>query len=64
MRSKVKSVSFGGKTWKNIPVVFEIDSINSRNNSLADGLIGQELLLDFNITYNLKEQVIYFEHRL
>jgi hypothetical protein len=64
MRGKVRSVSFGGKTWKNIPVVFEIDPINSRDNSIADGLIGQELLLDFNITYNLKEQVIYFEHRL
>jgi predicted aspartyl protease len=63
IRSKVKLVEFGGKKWKNIPVMFEVDPINKRENSLADGLIGQRLLLDFNIIYNLKKRLIYLENR-
>ncbi|NER10415.1 retropepsin-like aspartic protease [Muriicola jejuensis] len=61
--SKVKSVSFGGNKWRNVPVMFEVDPINKRDNSLADGLIGQRLLLDFNIIYNLDKRVVYFEKR-
>ena len=61
IRSKVKTVSFGGKKWRNIPVMLEVDPINIRKNSLADGLIGQRLLLDFNIIYDLKKKLVYFE---
>ena len=63
IRSKVSEVIFGGKKWKNIPVTFEVDPINARENSLADGLIGQRLLLDFNITYNLIKRLVYLEKR-
>jgi predicted aspartyl protease len=63
IRSKVKLVSFGGKRWKNIPVMFEVDPLNKRDNSLADGLIGQRLLLDFNIIYDLEKRLIYLESR-
>jgi hypothetical protein len=63
IRSKVSEVIFGDKKWKNIPVTFEVDTINARENSLADGLIGQSLLLDFNITYNLPQRLVYLEKR-
>lgn len=63
VRSKVSEIDFGDKKWKNIPVTFEVDPINKRENSLADGLIGQRLLLDFNITYNLTERLVYLEKR-
>jgi len=63
IKSKVKAVSFGGEKWKNIPVMFEVDPINKRENSLADGLIGQRLLLKFNIIYHLNERLVYFEKR-
>ena len=63
IRSKVNSVSFGSKKWKNIPVMFEVDPINRREKSLADGLIGQRLLLDFNIIYNLEKRLVYLEKR-
>lgn len=63
IRSKVKLVEFGGKKWKNISVMFEVDPINKRKNSLADGLIGQRLLLDFNIIYDLKKRLVYLENR-
>jgi predicted aspartyl protease len=63
VRGKVSQIGFGDKKWRNVPVTFEVDPINSRENSLADGLLGQRLLLDFNITYNLKERLVYFEKR-
>ena len=63
IRSKVNTVSFGGEKWKYIPVMFEVDPINKRENSLAEGLIGQRLLLDFNIIYHLDERIVYFEKR-
>jgi hypothetical protein len=62
-RSRIDAVNFGDKAWKNIPVVFEVDPINKRENTIADGLIGQGLLLDFNITYNLTERFVYLEKR-
>jgi predicted aspartyl protease len=63
IKDKLKSVSFGGKKWTNIPVILEVDPVNKRENSLADGLIGQRLLLDFNIIYNLEKRVMYLENR-
>lgn len=63
IRSKIYNVSFGNKKWKNTPVTLEVDPLNSRENSLADGLIGQELLQDFNITYDLIKRLIYLEKR-
>ncbi len=63
VKGKVSEIGFGDKKWKNVPATFEVDPINSRENSLADGLLGQRLLLDFNITYNLKERLVYLEKR-
>jgi hypothetical protein len=65
LRSKVKEVSFAGQTWKNIPAVFEIDPINieANNSSKSFGLIGQKLLLGFNIVYDYLRNMIYLEDR-
>ena len=63
LKSKVYLVNFGHKQWKNIAVMLEVNPINSRRNSLANGLIGMGLLKDFNITYDLYRQLIYLEKR-
>lgn len=60
---KIATASFNGKTWKNIPVVYEVDPLNSTSKREADGLIGQAVLLDFNIVYHLEAGVAYFEQR-
>ncbi|WP_296704410.1 retropepsin-like aspartic protease [Algoriphagus sp.] len=63
VRGKVTFAKIGNKKWKNIPSVFEIDPVNEVSKRKADGLIGQELLLDFNILYYLKDGIVYLESR-
>ncbi len=63
LRSKVYGVTLVNSQWKNVPVIYEVDPINHRTNTLADGLIGQQILNDFNITYHLQEGLVYFEKR-
>lgn len=63
LKSKISLAKFALKEWKNIPVVLEVDSLNQSSKRKADGLIGQKMLLDFNITYNLDNKVIYLEER-
>lgn len=63
LKGKISSAKFASVEWKNIPVVFEIDPLNQNSKRKADGLIGQEMLLDFNITYNLNAKVMYLEKR-
>jgi hypothetical protein len=59
----VSLAKFASKEWMNIPVIFEVYSLNKSARRKADGLIGQEMLLDFNITYNLNNKVMYLEKR-
>jgi hypothetical protein len=63
LAGKIYSADFCGKTFKNVPTVFEIDPLNSNSKRLANGLVGQAVLLNFNITYNLNDGVAYFEKR-
>jgi predicted aspartyl protease len=63
LNGKISFAKFASEKWRNIPVVFEIDSLNKNSKRKADGLIGQEMLLDFNILYNLNIQIIYLEKR-
>jgi predicted aspartyl protease len=63
LKGKLFTVSFADKEWKNVPTVFEVDPLSRSSIRMADGLIGQALLLDFDITYNLPGQVVYFEKR-
>lgn len=63
LSGKITASTLVEKNWKNIPVVFEVDPINRNSKRKADGLIGQKMLLDFNITYHLNEGIIYLEER-
>jgi hypothetical protein len=63
LEGKISSVEFAGEKWRNIPVIFEVDELNNSSDRKANGLIGQKMLLDFNITYNLKSGYIYLENR-
>jgi len=63
LKGRILKIGFGNKEWRKIPAIFEVDPINKRENSLANGLIGQGLLLDFNITYNLIDRLVYLEKR-
>lgn len=63
LRGKIRSAELATKEWRNLPVVFEIDPLNEISERQGDGLIGQALLLDFNMTYHLDQEVIYFEKR-
>lgn len=63
LKGKISSAKFASIEWKNVPAVFEIDPLNQNSKRKADGLIGQEMLLDFNITYNLNAKVMYLEKR-
>jgi hypothetical protein len=63
LKGKVSLAKFASKEWMNIPVIFEVYSLNKSARRKADGLIGQEMLLDFNITYNLNNKVMYLEKR-
>lgn len=63
LSGKISEATFGTKKWENIPADFEVDSLNSVSKRKADGLIGQEMLLKFNITYHLKAGVVFLEER-
>ncbi|MEQ8704983.1 MAG: retropepsin-like aspartic protease [Phaeodactylibacter sp.] len=63
LSSKLFAATFNGKEWRRVSVVFEVDPISQTSERLADGLIGQALLLDFNTTYDLQRGVVYFENR-
>lgn len=63
LRGKIRSAELGTKEWRNIPVVFEVDPLNEISERIGDGLIGQALLLDFNMTYHLDQEVVYLEKR-
>lgn len=63
LSGKIAKVEFGGKLFKDLPVVFEVDPLNSTSKRLANGLVGQSILINFNITYNLNGGLAYFERR-
>lgn len=63
LAGKIFTAEFCGKSFKNVPTVFEIDPLNSFSKRLANGLVGQAVLLNFNIIYNLNDGVAYFEKR-
>ncbi|MCG1036970.1 retropepsin-like aspartic protease [Polaribacter sargassicola] len=63
LKGKISSAKFASVEWKNIPAIFEVDPLNKNSKRKADGLIGQQMLLDFNITYLLNTKTIYLEKR-
>lgn len=61
LKTKAHRVEIMDKVWKRVPLVLEVDPLNRESERQADGLIGQSLLLDFIITYDLSRRVAFFE---
>ena len=61
----MEGVSFGGKVWKNVRTVLPTDPLTQSTFSGGEsyGLVGQELLLDFNMIYDYRNNRIYFQKR-
>lgn len=64
-KGKIKSFSLGTKNWKKIPVTFAVNHYHQKGKPLhqLEGLIGQSILLDFNITYDLSNKIMWMEAR-
>lgn len=64
-RGRLKEIKIDDKIWKNVKVVLTTDpaSIEAFHSSEAIGLLGQELLLNFNILYNYPKDAIYLQQR-
>ncbi|MBK8228509.1 MAG: clan AA aspartic protease [Flavobacteriales bacterium] len=52
-----------GRSWRKVPVVYQVDPVNAASRQACDGLIGQGLLNEFNITYHLPAGLVYLEPR-
>jgi hypothetical protein len=63
--AKMHQFSFAEVNWKKVHTILTIDSINvhSTRKDVSEGIIGQELLLDFNILYDMKNKKILFQKR-
>ena len=63
--AKLNELSFAGGSWKKVPTVLTVDPINvqSTEKDLSHGIIGQALLLDFNILYDMPNERIVFQKR-
>lgn len=60
---KLSSASVQGRTWRRVPVVYQVDPVNAASRQTCDGLIGQGLLNEFVITYNFPAGLVYLEPR-
>ncbi len=65
LRGKIKGVRLAGKEWRNVRTVIPTDpvSVKAFSNNQSFGLIGQELLLEFNMIYDYEHNRIYFQDR-
>ena len=65
LRSKIHEVSLGSASCKNIKVIYEVDpiSVAPTKNAIEAGLVGQEILNQFNITYNYPGGMVYMVPR-
>jgi hypothetical protein len=65
LRGTLEEVKFAGKKWRNVSTVIPTDSLTRaafvKNKSY--GLIGQGLLLDFNMIYDYPNNRFYFQKR-
>lgn len=62
-RDRLVAATVGGHTWRKVPVVYQVDPVNALSKHACDGLIGQHLLNDFTITYDLSAGKVYLEPR-
>ncbi|HPF90960.1 MAG TPA: retropepsin-like aspartic protease [Flavobacteriales bacterium] len=62
-KGRLASASVGGRTWRKLPVVFQVDPVSAASRHASDGLIGQGLLNHFVITYHFPAGLVYLEPR-
>jgi hypothetical protein len=64
-RGTIRAVRLAGKEWRNVPTVIPTDPITLASFSGAQsyGLLGQELLLEFNMIYDYRNNRIYLKER-
>ncbi|MBK9275846.1 MAG: clan AA aspartic protease [Flavobacteriales bacterium] len=60
---KLASAGVQGRSWRNVPVVYQVDPVNAASRHACDGLIGQGLLNEFTITYHFPAGLVYLEPR-
>jgi hypothetical protein len=65
LRGKIKGVKLAGKEWRNVRTVIPTDpvSVKAFSDNQSFGLIGQELLLEFNMIYDYRNNRVYFQER-
>ena len=64
-RGRLKGILIAGKKWKNVRAVIPVDPVSKAalGTNTTYGFIGQELLLDFNIIYDYKNNWFYLQER-
>lgn len=65
LRGSIREVQFAGQKWRNVKTVIPTDSITrlAFSDNESYGLIGQELLLDFNMICDYRKNHFYFQKR-
>ncbi|GAB5553814.1 MAG: hypothetical protein Sapg2KO_34050 [Saprospiraceae bacterium] len=63
--AKMHQLSFAAAKWKKVATVLTVDPLNvqATKQDVAQGFIGQELLLGFNILYDMPNSRIVFQKR-
>ena len=64
-RGTIKEIRFAGQKWRNVKTVLPTDSLSRAafSDNESYGLIGQGLLLDFNMIYDYPGNHFYFQKR-
>lgn len=65
LRGKIKGVKLAGKEWRNVRTVIPTDAVTVKafSDNQSFGLIGQGLMLDFNMIYDYQNNRVYFQER-
>lgn len=65
LTGKIREVAFATRRWKGVKTVIPTDPVTNQAFAAKEsyGLIGQELLLDFNVIYDYQKNNIYFKSR-
>lgn len=63
--ARMHQLSFAAANWKKVPTILTVDPLNVKatEQDVAQGFIGQALLLDFNILYDMPNDRIVFQKR-
>lgn len=63
--ARLHQLSFAAANWKKVSTVLTVNPLNTKatERDIANGFIGQALLLDFNILYDMPNERIVFQRR-